>query len=855
MTGQTSEVQTSGLGFTGQSVRRIEDEWLLAGHGTYAADVLPEGVLHAVFVRSPFAHATIERIDVTDARKLPGVVSILTAADINESTNPFVPIITIPGAYTPLFNVLSADKVRHVGDPVAVILAESRYIAEDAAELVVVDYTDLQPVASIEAALDPSSTPIWDKANSNVLVDATDSYGDVDRVFATADHVFTKTFRSHRQSNQPMETRGSVVEVDPSTGHLTLHNTSQAPHFLKWAIAGITVNQGGFASLRNFVKRPERRKAFFDRAKQFLGDNKESLQRSDNAGMVSQLRKDRSLLKHMGRMGAGLLDVDDVPTVKSIDIGGAFGSKGPVAREDIALVVAAQKLGQSVQWIEDRVENLTDGGQAREEDFTMSIAVDADGTMRGLKCDMVMDQGAYPSFPISIGFIKQVIKVMLPGSYRFEAYELHSRIVATNKGKVVPYRGPWANETWARERMVDVVADRLGMSPIELRLKNMYGPDELPADMITGPTMDVTMSLKGTLERAVEIIDLEQFEVDRAAAEANGHRLGLGVACYHEAAPGPPNFSDSVNPGSDMLLSEDGRAIVNADGSIQVFTSQVPHGQSHVTTYKQVTADEFGVAMEDVDIVWGDTDRSEFSFIGTGGSRGGPLGAGVLKYAAREIRTEVVKLASEMLEASIDDIEIASGNIHVVGVPARGLSYAEVAAEASKRKRITEGPAFEVRKSYGGHGDGGWSVATHITVVDIDLETGMVTIPRYLVVEDCGPIINPKIVDGQVRGAVAQGIGAVFYEHVAYDVDANPQATTYMDYLLPTAMEIPEIEVEHLETLSPGENDHRGIGEGGFIGAPAALTNAVAHALGVQVTSQYLPPSTILELAGVIEPD
>lgn len=533
--------QTSGLGFTGQSVRRVEDERLLAGKGTFVADVLPEGVLHAAFLRSPFAHATIDSINVRSARRLPGVVKVMTGKDINALTNPFVPLIMIPGSYTPLFTAMAEDKARHVGDLIAIVIAESRYIAEDALELIEVDYTDLAPVATIEQALDPASEPLWEKAESNVLADATDSYGDVDAVFAKADHVFTETFRCHRQSNQPMETRGIVVEVDQTSGHLTLHNTSQAPHFLKWAIAGITVNRGGFRSLVGFMKKKERRKAFFQSAGAFLKDNTESLKRQDNAGQKAQMAKDKSLFKHMGRMAFGLLAADDYPTVKSVDIGGGFGAKGPVSREDISLVAAAMDLGRSMQWIEDRVENLTDGGQAREEDFTMSIAVDGDGTLRGMKCDMIIDQGAYPGFPFGATLFKQMIKVYLPGSYRFEAYELRSRIVATNKGKVVPYRGPWANETWARERMVDVVARELGMSPADIRHKNMYGPDELPVKMVTGPTMDVTMSLKGTLDRALELIDRDAFEADRAAAEARGHRLGLGISCYHEAAPGPPD--------------------------------------------------------------------------------------------------------------------------------------------------------------------------------------------------------------------------------------------------------------------------------------------------------------------------
>lgn len=852
--GTGSDRQTSGLGFVGQSVKRVEDERLLVGKGRFVADVQPDGVLHAAFLRSPFAHARITRIDTSAALSRKGVIYAFTGAELNAVTNPFPPFFMVEGLYTPLYYCMSDDRVRHIGDPVALVLATSRYLAEDALELIEVDYEELPAVGTIEAALRDDSPQVWGKADGNVLGDLTNSFGDVDRVFAEADRVITRRLRCPRQSNQPMETRGSVVLVDDD-GRLEIHNTSQSPHFLKWATAALLVNRSGVRSVGRFLRKSERRRSFLKAAKQFLEANKDKLAAQDNAGQKSQLKHDKSFPKHMARMGLGLLAADDYPTVKAVDIGGAFGSKGPVAREDIALAAAARLTGKSVQWIEDRVENLTDGGQAREERFDISIAVDDDGTLRGMKVDAVLDQGAYPAFPIGAAFTPLLWKIYMPGSYDFEAFRLDAKVVATNKGRIVPYRGPWANETFMRERMLDIVAGELGMAPAELRLKNMIGDDKLPMPMLTGPDMDATMSVRKTLERALELVDRDRLAADKAAAEARGHRLGLGIASYHEAAPGPPNFANSIQPGTDMFTYEDGRAEIQADGRITMYTSQSPHGQSHQTTYRQVAADEFGVALEDVEIVWGDTDRTQFSFLGTGGSRGGPLGGGVMRVTARELRNQVVDAAADMLEASAADIEIVDGNIHVAGVPARGLSYGDVARKVADDKGVAAGPVFSESMKYTGVGNGGWSVATHVAWVDIDLDTGQVEIPRYLVVEDCGPIINPAVVDGQVRGGVAQGIGAVFYERAYYDDQANLLSTTYMDYLIPTAMEIPEIEIEHMETLTDGENDARGVGEGGMIGAPAALTNAVSDALGVEVLEQYLPPYRILELAGVITPD
>ena len=851
----SSDRQTSGLGFVGQSVKRVEDERFLVGKGTFVADVNPEGVLHAAFMRSPFAHATVTSIRVARAAALPGVVRVFTAAELKELTNPTPPFFPLEGLYTPLFDCLSEERVRHIGDPVALVVAESRYIAEDALELIEVDYEELPAIGSIDAALKPGATKIWERANGNVLGDFDDEFGEVDSVFADADRVITRTLTCPRLTNQPMETRGTLVTVDPHDGHLEIHNTSQAPQFLKFALAAVLAKGGGVSDMAAFLKNADRRSKFISGAKDFVISQKDKLIQQSPVGLIQQIRQEPATLPNNMTMIAGLLGAETFPTIKATDIGGGFGSKGSVSREDIAVAAVASELGRSVQWIEDRVENLLDGGQAREEQFTVRMAVDNDGRLRGLDVEGLIDQGAYPAFPIPAALIARLWKVYMPGPYNFEAFRLRAKVVATNKGRTVPYRGPWANETWMRERMLDIVADELGMSPFELRQKNVMREDAMPASMITGPDLDETMSVAKTLDRAIELIDFEQLAADKEAAEARGHRLGIGIASYHEAAPGPPNFFQSLEPGSDALLFEDGRAEIDADGTINMFTSQSPHGQSHQTTYKQVAADEFGVAMEDVNIVWGNTDRTQFTLLGTGGSRGGPLGAGVMRMTARSLREQVVEVAAEMLEAAVADIEVIAGNIHVAGVPAKGVTYKEVAAKISADSGVSDGPVLAEALKYEGVGNGGWSVATHVAWVDIDLETGLVEIPKYLVVEDCGPIINPAVVDGQVRGGVAQGIGAVFYERHFYDEDAQLLSGTYMDYLIPTAMEIPEVDIDHLETLTSGENDARGVGEGGMIGAPPALNNAVADALGVEVLEQHLPPYRILELAGIIEPE
>lgn len=853
---------TDRSGLVGQSVRRVEDIRLLQGAGSYVADLEPPGTLHATFVRSPLAHATITSIDVTAAQRAPGVAAVVTGADIEDWTLPFVPVATAAGLYTPLYHALSSEKVRHVGDPVALVLAESRHLAEDAAELVEVEYEQLDAVASMADALRTDAPQVWEKADGNVIYDHTDTFGDIESVFAAADRIVTERFTSHRQTNQPMETRGIVVGPGDD-GRLAVTLATQSPQLARWAIAALANKRPVRSALKGIATNKERRSNFAAAAKEFFAEAGDDLKNSDNQGMVDQLKKDWRHLTTIQRAGLGVLGADDFPHVDVRDVGGGFGSKGALGREELACAAVAIRLGRTVKWVEDRVENLMDGGQAREETLTLSVACDHDGTFRGLKVDLDIDQGAYPGFPFNSFLIAGIMKVMAPGSYKWDAYQMNARSLATNKGRVVPYRGPWANETWARERMIDVVARRLGLAPEAVRLKNMIGFDEgdVTADaMLTGPPIDETMSTKNTLRRALELIDLPSFREEQERARSEGRYLGVGIASYHEAAPGPPKFFDYVAPGNAALANEEGWTAVLPDGSVEVYTSQMPHGQSHETTYAQVVADELGVPMDAVTVVYGDTDRTPFSLVGTGGSRGGPIGGGAAKYSSRQVRAQIAEQAAKMLEADVADVEIVDGNIHVAGVPSRGLTLREVAEAAVNERGTVEtkggDAAFGARQAYGGKGDGGWSVATHACIVDVDLDTGRVTFPRYLVVEDCGPIINPAIVDGQVRGGVAQGIGAVLYENLAYDTEANLNSATYMDYLIPTSMEIPTIEVHHLETHSPGgENDFRGVGEGGMIGAPAAVTNAIEDALapfGVTITHQHLPPTTILELARVI---
>lgn len=854
--------------FVGARVRRVEDRRLLRGRGRYVDDVVVPDMAHAAFVRSPWPHALIRGIDITRAAALSGVYAVFTGRDMAAMTNPLMGMFAFPGLYDPWHWALAVDRVRLVGDPVAIVIATSRAVAEDAAELVDVEYEELQPIATVAHAHDPGRPAIWPKANGNVVYTESQSFGDVEAAFAGADRVISETFRQHRHANQPMETRGTVAEID-ADGNLMLHAAHQAAHAFKWAMAMCLARQPVWMSVRDLFRQREQTKAIFTGAREFIRSNPAMMQDTKQIMpiMLRQIARDPMRMVHLSRTFLGLMATpkEHLPRVVTGDIGGAFGAKTTVLREDIALGAAALRLGRSIKWIEDRNEHLLVGAQARDERVAVEAAVRNDGTVRGLRAKLTMDGGAYPGFPFGAPMFCRIIQTMFPGPYRFDAMQFDIELVASNKPTYVAYRGPWAVETWVRERLFDVIARELGLSRAEIRLRNIVGPDLLPTKMITGPILDVRMSARATLEKALEIADFEHWAEHQAAARAQGRRLGLGISTYIEAAPGPPGYMDCIMPGFSVFAGgEPIQAVLEADGNVTVHTRQIPHGQGHETTLAQVAADELGVPVEAVRVRYGDTDFSPFGIMGTGGSRSAAMAGGAVGVAAHTLREHIVDIAADLLEASPADIVIEDGEIHVAGVPAMSRTFREVAEEAMRRgsrggtvsntDRLGRDEAIRVHRDWNG-GEGGWAQSTHVCWVDVDLETGQVKIPRYAVVEDCGEMINPAIVEGQIRGGVAQGVGAVFYEKTTYGEDGQPRSGTFMDYLIPTTMEIPEIEIHHIETPSDIAYNYRGVGEGGMIGAPAAITNAVEDALadlGVRITEQHLPPTRILELAGVI---
>jgi aerobic carbon-monoxide dehydrogenase large subunit len=728
-------------------------------------------------------------VDTTAARALPGVDVVLTAAELADVVG-IMRSAGPEGLHTPAYGPLATDRVRFVGDPVALVVAATRARAEDACELVDVTYEPLPAVVDVDAALAADAPALFEEVGHNLMFEGSWTYGDPDAGFSAAARTGRWRFSQHRQCNAPLEGRAGLVDHDPDTGELVYHAAHQNPHALRLFVADLL----GIPAHRFHV-------------------------RTD-------------------------------------DVGGSFGQKAYIGREDVALCAAGRILARPVKWIEDRVENLQTAGQARDERFDVEAAYDDDGTVRAVRVDMVFDQGAYQLTTLPPTIFPTIVRILFPGAYRLRDLSFRARVVATSKATYVAYRGPWAAETFVRERMLDEIAAEVGATPEAVRDRNLLTPDELPTRLVTDVSFE-HVTARQTFERALALADLEGFRHVQAAARSEGRLLGVGLATFVEPSPGPPDYTQALGAGAAPRSAQRANARLEPDGSLTVFTSQSPHGQGHHTTLAQLAADALGVPFASVRVVTGDTQLTPFNLVGTGGSRAATLASGAVVGVAAAVRAQVVRLAAYLLEAAEDDVELVDGVVSVRGAPASGRPLSEVAAIAYRQTALLPPdmtPGIDAEYDFA-IPEGGWSQATHCCWVEVDRCTGRVHIDRYLVVEDCGALINPTIVEGQISGGVAQGIGGVLLEHARYDANGQLLTSTLADYLLPTATDVPAVEIDHLESPPQGPVDFRGVGEGGAIGAPAALGNAIADALrpsGAVVADQHLPPTRILELLGVL---
>ncbi len=752
----------------GASLRRKEDPRLLTGRGRYVDDVRLPGMLEAVVVRSPHAHAMIRSIEASSAQAVPGVVLIATAADLGEIG--LIPIRLGPKpALLPFLQyVLPRERVRYVGEPVALVVAANRYAAEDAADRLAVDYGVLPAVATAEQALRPGAPVLHDgqaPQGGNLAERLLTVVGDPERALSTAEVRIRHRFTIQRHTGVPLETRGLVAAYDPDGGMLTVWGPTKVPHFNRKVLAGL------------------------------LG-----------------------------------WPVDRIRFVEP-DVGGGFGVRGEFYPEDFLVPWAALRLGRPVKWIEDRREHMIATNHSRQQTHEVEVGATRDGRLVALVDRVVADLGAYlRTHGVTV---PELTAAMLPGPYRIPHYRCEVLCVMTNKTPTGTYRSPGRYEAnFVRERIVDLLADALGLDPVEIRRRNLIPAETMPYTVgTTGlgePTIYDTGAYASALETALRTVDYGGLRLRQTEARRHGRHLGIGLACVVEkAGPGPWEIAR-------VTLAEGGRATV--------YSGAASLGQGLETVLAQICAEELGVSMDDVSVIHGDT-AAISEGMGAWGSRATVVAGSATLLAARAVKHQLLERAARRLEAAPNDVVAGGGRVWVRGVPARAIAVAELLT--APQPEISATHTFRVSKMTYPYG-------THVAVVEVDPETGRIELLDYGIAYDVGKAVNPRLVEGQLAGGLAQGIGGALLEELVYDEGGQPLATTFMDYLLPTSMEVPgRLSLSVLEECPTPLNPLgvKGAGEGGTAGAGAAIANAVADALrpwGARITDLPLSPARIV---------
>ena len=767
----------------GASVPRTEDPRLLAGRGQFVEDLNAAGQVHVAFRRSDQAHARIIGIDCAAARAAPGVVAILTAEDIAADCRAVFATSRMKGYYATPILPLAASKVRYVGEPVVAVIATSRYLAEDAAELVGIDLDPLPPLVDPRAAA-ASANLVHDEAKTNIIVAREFRKGEVEARLTASPIRVSHRFRIRRKTPAAIEPRAALAEYDAGRDELTLHSTTQVPGIIRNAIA-------------------------------------------EALGMAgSQVR------------------------VTAPEVGGGFGGKASLYPEELVVALAARRLGRPVKWSSDRMEDLLSTSQGFDETIDAELGVDAQGRILALNADVTGDVGAYSIYPWTAGLEPVQVVSFLPGPYRIDTYRGAVKAVATNKAPMGPYRGVGRPvSTFVMERLIDMAARRLGIDAREMRRRNLVADHEFPYKAASSLVWDKS-SFTGCLDAVCDKIGYDTFRARQETARARGEWLGLGLASYAEltgigsrisVAPGMP-----INTGTETA-----KITIDAMGGITAAFGIASHGQGLETTLAQVVADHLGASLESVRVIQGDSGVLP-NATGTYASRSTVLAGGAAIMASQTLREKVLAVAAHMLETAPADLQAEGGKITVVGTD-RSVSFKDVArAVYLEMGRLPEALRDEL-SSTGTYDPvfGTTSAAAHAAIVSVDPATCIIKVERYAVAEDCGKLINPKIVDGQVHGGVAQGIGAALSEEIVYNEDGQILTANFVDYVMPSASEVPPIEVVHLETPAPTLGGYRGMGEGGTIGAPAAVANAIADALaplGIEIDDLPVSPERLFRL-------
>jgi aerobic carbon-monoxide dehydrogenase large subunit len=760
----------------GQPIKRKEDFRLLTGRGKYAADIRLPGLLHAAMLRSPRPHARIAAIRAGAARALPGVAAVITADDLGAVGR--IPVRLGQragvGPNACLQPPLATGLVRYVGEPIAFVVADSRYLAEDAAELIEIDWEPLPVVADVRRATEAGAPVLHPDAGGNIIERLSARAGNVESGLAAAERRLVERFAVQRHTGVPMETRGLTAAHEPGTGMLTLWGVAKVPHFNRRVLADLL---GHPEHLIHFIE---------------------------------------------------------------LEVGGGFGVRGEFYPEDFVVPWTAVRLGRPVQWVEDRREHLMAANHSRQQYHEVEIGVRRDGTIVALRDRFTVDLGAYIRTHGVV--VPELTIALLPGPYRVSNYECEALCVMTNKTPTGTYRGPGRYEgTFVRERLIDRVAAALELDPADVRRRNFIDAREMPYE-VGGATLGQKTvydcgDYRSAFEQALAAADYKAARAEQARARGEGRYLGIGFGCVLEKAGlGPWEYA---------------RVEVDGTGRVVVYSGVAAVGQGIETTLAQVVADQLQMSADDVTVVHGDSARVPFG-IGGFASRGAAVALPAALEASRKVRDKIFLIAAGLLEAHAGDLVLEAGAVHVRGLPERAVTLRQLARAAvpgppGMEPGLQAAHFFEAPRMTYPYG-------THVALVEVDPGTGRVLLRKYVVTYDVGRAINPMIVGGQIAGGLAQGLGGAIFEELVYDDQGQPLTTTFMDYLVPTAMDMPEGTIVKIleETPTPlNPLGVKGVGEGGSSGAGAAIANAVADALaplGIAITELPLSPDRIAGL-------
>ncbi|MCS6769313.1 MAG: molybdopterin-dependent oxidoreductase, partial [Candidatus Caldarchaeum sp.] len=750
-------------------VKRREDPKLITGHGRFTADINIPHSLHISFVRSSRAHAKIKSVDVDDAYKVDGVVKVFTGRDLADELNPIPCAWQIPGSSlrVPRYTALAVDRVRFVGEPLAVVVAESHHAAVDGAHRVSFELEPMKAVVNPEEAVKPGMPQLYDDVPNNVAFTWRASGGDVDAAFSQADHVVKLRLVNSRLQPTALETRGAVAEYNRFTGEATMYLTSQNPHVHRLLLSLIT----GIPETKLRVIAP--------------------------------------------------------------DVGGGFGSKIQCYPAEAVVLHLARKLGRPVKWVETREENFKATIHGRDHVQYAEAAAKRNGEILGLRVKAYANLGAYLS-TAAPGVPTILFGTMLSGPYRIPAVAAEVVGVLTNTAPVDAYRGAGRPEaTYLLERMMDLVASRVGIDPAEIRSRNFVPSNKFPYTAQPAGLQYDSGDYLTALRKALELADYWSWRERQPALRRQGRLVGLGISSYVEICGlGPSSVARAT--GFGLGLWESTIVRVHPTGKVKVFTGASPHGQGEDTTLAQVVADQLQIPFEDVEIIHGDTEMVPFG-MGTYGSRTTPVAGGALALACRKILDKARKVAAHMLESREEDIEYENSKFYVKDAPERSKSFAEVAyaCYGAGANEIPSGlePGLEAEVFYDPP-NFTFPFGTHVCIAEVDPETGQVSIMKYVAVDDCGRRINPMIVEGQIHGGIAQGLAQALYEEAVYDGEGNLLTATLTDYLVPTACEMPKLLTDSTVTPSPSNPlGVKGVGETGTIASTPAVVNAVVDAL------------------------